>query len=83
MGCQMHDSIAMSNNADYLNFFIKMTRSPVWPEIIDMLLKNLESQERPDLCARVFYIKRREMMRCTLVEEIFGKVFAHVHVTEI
>ena len=45
-----------------LYIFITMTCNPAWQEIKDALLPTVSAQERPDIVARVFNLKKKEMM---------------------
>ncbi len=64
------------------NIFLTMTCNPNWPEIRRALLPGQSSQDRPDLCARVFNLKLKELMEAVIKDKIFGEVVAHVRVTE-
>ncbi|CDF40018.1 unnamed protein product [Chondrus crispus] len=46
------------------------------------LLPNQTSQDRLDLCARVFRLKMKDLMSLVINEEVFGTVVAHVRVIE-
>ncbi|CDF40386.1 ATP dependant DNA helicase [Chondrus crispus] len=79
---QMHDIIAISNQIGHPDIFLTMTCNPSWPEITRPLLPNQTPQDRPDLCARVFRLKMKDLMSLVINEEVFGTVVAHVRVIE-
>ncbi|CDF39089.1 ATP dependant DNA helicase [Chondrus crispus] len=79
---QMHDIIAISNQIGHPDIFLTMTCNSSWPEITRALLPNQTPQDRPDLCARVFRLKMKDLMSLVINEEVFGTVFAHVRVIE-
>ncbi|CDF33021.1 unnamed protein product [Chondrus crispus] len=79
---QMHDIIAISNQIGHPDIVLTMTCNPSWPEITRALLPNQTPQDRPDLCARVFRLKMKDLMSLVINEEVFGTVVAHVRVIE-
>ncbi|CDF37673.1 unnamed protein product [Chondrus crispus] len=79
---QMHDIIAISNQIGHPDIFLTMTCNPSWPEITRALLPNQTPQDRPDLCARVFRLKMKDLMSLVINEEVFGTVVSHVRVIE-
>ncbi|CDF32173.1 unnamed protein product [Chondrus crispus] len=79
---QMHDIIAISNQIGHPDIFLTMTCNPSWPKITRALLPNQTPQDRPDLCARVFRLKMKDLMSLVINEEVFGTVVAHVRVIE-
>ena len=79
---QLHDIIAISNKVGHPDVFLTMTCNPRWPEITRSLLPGQTAQDRPDLCARVFFVKVRALMQFVIEEKYFGEVVAHVRVTE-
>ncbi|CAA0815513.1 Unknown protein, partial [Striga hermonthica] len=64
------------------DIFLTMTCNPNWPEIKDFLKENEESQNRPDLVARVFRAKFEELKKDILKINIFGEVVAYTYVIE-
>ena len=77
---QMHDIIATSNQIGHLDIFLTMACNPSWPEITRALLPNQTPQGRPNLCARAFSLKMKDLMSLVVDEEVFGIVVAHVRV---
>jgi hypothetical protein len=64
------------------DYFITMTCNPYWEEITEKLLPGQLPQDRPDLVARVYKAKQRDMMNLLTKGKHFGAVAAYVHVTE-
>ena len=64
------------------DLFITMTCNPKWREIEENLLPGQIASDRPDLCTRVFDIKKDCLLDLIEKKEIFGDVLAHVHVIE-
>ena len=59
-----------------------MTCNPKWPEIVKELLPGQEAQDRPDLVARVFKLKKDQLIKDITKGGIFGECVARVWVTE-
>jgi hypothetical protein len=64
------------------DYFITMTCNPYWEEITEKLFHGQLPQDRPDLVARVFKAKQRDLMNLLTKGKHFGEVAAYVHVTE-
>lgn len=64
------------------DYFITMTASPAWPEIVANLRPGEKVKDRPDLVARVFRLKLRELLHALVKEGALGKVVAHTYVVE-
>ncbi|KAG6702148.1 hypothetical protein I3842_07G019400 [Carya illinoinensis] len=64
------------------DIFLTMTCNPNWQEISNELRLHEESQNRPDLVARVFCAKLEELKDRLFKQQIFGKVSAYVYVIE-
>ncbi|KAG6720710.1 hypothetical protein I3842_03G074600 [Carya illinoinensis] len=64
------------------DIFLTMTCNPNWQEISNELRLHEESQNRPDLVARVFRAKLEELKDQLFKQQIFGKVSAYVYVIE-
>lgn len=75
---------AMSLVAEYGNpsLFITMTANPEWDEILDALDEGQTSANRPDLVARVFYLKFHAMLDNVTKRERFGRCSAYVYTIE-
>ena len=80
---KMHDIIATSNKLGHPDIFLTMTCNPNWPEITRSLFSVQTAKERPDLCARVFRLKRKAAMETVVKHQLFGNVEAHVRVIDV
>ncbi|XP_041017911.1 uncharacterized protein LOC121260131 [Juglans microcarpa x Juglans regia] len=65
-----------------LDIFLTMTCNPNWQEITNELSLHEESQNRPDLVARVFHAKVEELKDQLFKRQIFSKVSAYIYVIE-
>ncbi|XP_066316557.1 uncharacterized protein [Miscanthus floridulus] len=64
------------------NYFITMTCNPYWEEITSNLKPGQEPQDRPELVARVYRAKLRDLKDLLIKRKYFGDVAAYIHVTE-
>ena len=64
------------------DLFITFTCNPKWKEITDNLFENQTAYDRPELVARVFNLKKQELLEDLLKNGIFGKVIGNVQVVE-
>ena len=64
------------------DLFITMTCNPKWEEITNNLKYGETVDQRPDLTARVFNMKLKNLIKEIVADQIFGKVIAHLHVIE-
>lgn len=76
------DAMALVQHFGKPDLFLTMTCNPQWEEIIQELPPGQSSQDRPDLVARVFRAKLRDIKDRIIKKDYFGKVAAYVHVTE-
>ena len=76
------DAMAMARYFKNIDLFITMTTNPDWIEIKRELLPGQSSYDRPDLVARVFKLKKDELIDDICKRKIFGAVSAYVHVIE-
>ena len=76
------DAMAIVNKFGKPDLFITFTCNPKWPEIANELQDQQKSEFRPDLVARVFNLKLKEMIKDIKEREVFGKVLAMIHVIE-
>ena len=51
---EMHDIVAISNSIGHLNVFITITCNPNWPEVQTASLSGQKTEDRLDLCDRMF-----------------------------
>ena len=64
------------------DLFITMTCNPNWPEIINNLKPGETAENRPDLVARVFQLKKKQFLDDIIKGKIFGESIAHLWVIE-
>ncbi|KAG2203527.1 hypothetical protein INT46_011432 [Mucor plumbeus] len=64
------------------DLFITFTCNPKWPEITRELLNNQLASDRPDLCARIFNLKLKELLDDITKKHIFRRVVAFVYTIE-
>jgi hypothetical protein len=76
------DAIAVCAKYGKPDGFITMTCDPNWPEIRRHLLLHQQPSNRPDICARVFNLKRKALMDDLKKGEFPGKVVAYLFVIE-
>ena len=82
MGQRYHDGMACVRKKGKPSFFITMTCNPCWEEIMRELNHGEQPQDRPDLVARVFKLKLKQLCDELFNDGIFGRVVAHLHVIE-
>ena len=76
------DAMAIVRRNGKPDFFITMTANPGWPEVTEALRPGEHAHDRPDLVARVFYLKWRQLLRELLEEHILGVDIAYCWVIE-
>ncbi|XP_074301371.1 uncharacterized protein LOC141632755 [Silene latifolia] len=66
------------------HLFITFTANPKWPEIDQMLayIQGQKAEDRPDIIARVFRLKLRQLMDCLKHQRYFGTTVADVYTIE-
>ena len=79
---KFQDGMAICREYHKPDFFITMTCNPNWPEIKDQLSEGQTVQDRPDIVARVFKLKKDQLMQDLKSGHVLGKVAAHMHVIE-
>lgn len=75
------DSMAIVRYFGKPTLFITFTANPRWPEIVRNLLPGQQAADRPDLIARVFALKIKELI-AELKGGLFGPYVAHVSTIE-
>jgi hypothetical protein len=75
------DSMALVRYFGKPTFFITCTANPRWEEIVRELEPGQQPQDRPDLIARVFYLKVQELL-ADLKNGLFGPYAGHVYTIE-
>ena len=79
---QYLDSIALYQRFAHPHLFITMTFNPLWPEIQERLRPGETALDRPDLVARVFKLKKQQLIKDITSENIFGRAIARTHSIE-
>ncbi|XP_029348190.1 uncharacterized protein LOC115034847, partial [Acyrthosiphon pisum] len=77
-----HDAMSIVRKYGKPDLFITFTCNPRWPEIVDNIPYWLNATDRPDLVARVFHTKLKELMRDITVNKVFGNVDTYVYTIE-
>ncbi|XP_025192330.1 uncharacterized protein LOC112592482, partial [Melanaphis sacchari] len=77
-----HDAMAIVRKYGKPDLFITFTCNPKWPEIVDNIPHWLKANDRPDLVARVFHAKLKQLMRDITTDKVFGNVDAFVYTIE-
>ena len=70
------DAMAICCQLGYPDFFMTFTCNPNWPEIMEALSQQAgqSTSHRPDIVARVFRLKLKELTRDFKEKKLFGKV---------
>ncbi|XP_071901098.1 uncharacterized protein [Coffea arabica] len=76
------DAMSLVQKYGKPDLFLTMICNPSWPEIKKNMLPTDESQNRVDLCARVFHAKLELLKEELFKKGIFGKVAAYTYVVE-
>lgn len=77
-----HDAMAVVRKYGKPNLFITFTCNPRWPEITQNLARWSAANDRPDLVARVFHAKLKQLLLDITVNNVFGNVDAYVYTVE-
>ena len=76
------DAMAIARFFKHIDLFITMTANPNWIEITRELYPGQTSYDRPNLVARVFKLKRDQLLDDIYNKQIFGRVLTYVYVIE-
>ena len=79
---QYQDAMTIARFFQKIDLFITMTANPSWDEISRELLPGQTSYDRPDIVARVFKLKKEELLNDIYKKQIFGRVVAYLYVIE-
>ena len=79
---KFQDGMAIVREFRKPDFFITMTSNPHWQEIQDALGPGECVQDRPDLVARVFKLKKDQLLSDLIKNDVLGKVAAFCWVIE-
>jgi hypothetical protein len=82
MAQNYYDAMSIVRRHGKPDLFITFTCNPFWPEIQRQLLSNQSASERPDLCARVFNMKLKELLNDILKKNVLGRTVAYVYTIE-
>ena len=75
----LQDLLVLACYYQSIDLFITVTCNPTWPEIARELLPGQTAADRPDLCARVFNMKKKAIIEELYKKEIFGHTVAYVY----
>lgn len=76
------DAMALMRVHGKPSLFITMTANPTWPEITRELKGSQKSTDRPDLVARVFHLKLKDLIKDLVEGQRLGQVISHVYTIE-
>jgi hypothetical protein len=76
------DAMALVREFGKPDLFVTMTCNPKWPDIQRELLPGQTANDRPDLVARVFKMKLKQLTDDITVNHIFGNLQGMVYVIE-
>ena len=76
------DAMALVRKFGKPDLFITMTTNPNWPEIQHSLFPGESPVDRPDITARVFNIKHKELLDELIQKQTLGKVLAYTSMKE-
>ena len=76
------DAMAIVRKTGKPDYFITMTANPSWPEVTAALRPGEKAHDRPDLMARVFYLKWKQLLHELLDKHILGVDIAYCWVIE-
>ena len=75
-------AVAIAEEYNKPDLFITFTCNPQWPEITHSLCPNQQPHDRPDIMARVFNLKRKELMNDLINGNVIGRRVGNVDVIE-
>jgi len=78
----LQDSLALARYYRQIDLFVTVTCNPNWPEITRELLPGQTAADQPDLCVRVFHMKKKVIIEEIYKKGIFGKAVAYVYTIE-
>ncbi|KAF5318680.1 hypothetical protein D9619_010670 [Psilocybe cf. subviscida] len=82
MSERYQDAMAIARQERRIDAFVTMTANPHWKEVTRELEPGQTAYDRPDLVARVFQLKLKELLNLICKKGIFGKVAAYVYTIE-
>ena len=78
----LQDALDLARYHRKIDLFITVTCNPNWPEITRELLPGQTATNHPDLCARVFRMKKQAIINDIYKNGIFGKAVAYIYTIE-
>ena len=78
----LQDSLALACYYKSIDLFITVTCNPTWPEIMRELLPGQMAADRPDLCTRVFNMKKKVIIEELYQKGIFRQTVSYVYTIE-
>ena len=76
------DAMAICGVFGKPTYFLTFTCNPKWEEITNNIACYQSASDRPDLVARVFNLKKNEIIDDIVKRKILGEVIARIHVIE-
>ncbi len=76
------DSMAICAKFGKPTFFLTFTCNPKWTEITNSIPSYHSASDRPDVVARVYNLKKNEMIEDIQKRQVLGAVTARIHVIE-
>ena len=73
------DAMALPRKFGKPDIFLTFTCNPNWPEVRDALPVGAHWRFHPDIVARAFMLKLKELMHDIVINEIFGTMRAYVY----
>ena len=77
MQMNYQDALAIVREYGKPDYFLTITASPAWPEIIENLAPGEHAVNRPELVARVFALKLKALLKCLTEDGVLGVVVAY------
>ena len=72
------NSMAVVRELGGIDLFLTFTCNPKWSEITEELLPGQSAEDRPDLCARVFNLKKNALFQSLFKDGLLRKAIAHM-----
>ena len=76
------DAMAIARKFGKFDYFITCTANPAWPEVIASLRPGERPHDRPDIVARVFQLKFKQLLKELFEDHILGVDMAYAWVIE-
>lgn len=76
------DAMCLARYHRKIDLFITMTANPRWPEVLEALLPGQKPEDRPDIVARVFNMKKKALLKDIYENGVFGRTAAYIYTIE-